>query len=350
MLLLFCILLLAFFAQRYVLKHGLDGVGFARETSTNLVDPEALFQVRTVLENRKRYLPVLLQIEERLPEEMKIEGEPPQRRASYYRERHYRYSQYLGRRAKVTRVYQASFAQRGRYYFRGAQVSANDFLGMSDSSMDLSSAIEMVVAPKQLHSLPLEQMLGGFLGDISVRRYIMEDPILTTGFREYTGREPLRAIAWNQSVKGQGLMVKQYDYTTNPSVTVVLSVENGSHEDIETCFSIARTACQWLEEKRIRYDFLTNASAAGALGIWNTIGEGLGKQHFCAIIEGLGRATYTKTEPLEETLQRAYRREASSSYLLILPQIDSQIEGQIQRFSLVKGSAVRIITPKEVVS
>ena len=45
-------------------------------------------------------------------------------------------------------------------------------------------------------------VLSGFLGDVSVRRFIYEDPVLTTGFREYTGREPMKHISWTQSARG----------------------------------------------------------------------------------------------------------------------------------------------------
>lgn len=59
-------------------------------------------------------------------------------------------------------------------------------------------------------------MLGGFLGELSVNRYLYEDPILTAGYRSYTSGDPMRSIAWKQSVQGQGLMVKKWDYTTEP--------------------------------------------------------------------------------------------------------------------------------------
>ena len=50
----------------------------------------------------------------------------------------------------------------------------------------------------------LEEMLGGFLGELSVNRYLYEDPILTAGYRPYTSGDPMRSIAWKQSVRGAG--------------------------------------------------------------------------------------------------------------------------------------------------
>lgn len=348
MLLLIAVLILAYFAQQYVLEHGLDLVTFSQKTSSNIVDPDEIFEVQTTFENGKKTIPILLQVKEHLPEELSILGEHNKSRVSYNRTRYHEYSQYLGRKSKVTRTYNATLPKRGRYYFRGATINGNDFFGVKESTMQAFSEVEVVVAPKRISLTKIENVLGGFLGNISVRRYIMEDPILITGFREYTGREPFRAIAWNQSAKTRSLMVKQYDYTTDPTATVILSVEDGKHEDIEICFSIARTVCEVLEEKRISYDFLTNASAAGALGIWKSVGEGLGSKHVSTIIEGLGRATYDSTESLQTTLKHLYKKIGNSSYILVVPEQTRAVKEEVKRLSDIKGGSILVITPKEV--
>ncbi len=69
-------------------------------------------------------------------------------------------------------------------------------------------------------------MLGGVIGDISVNRFIFEDPMLTVGFSEYTGREPMRDISWTQSARLGRMMVKNYDHTVDLSVTILLNVQS----------------------------------------------------------------------------------------------------------------------------
>ncbi len=348
MLLLIAAVLLAFVAQWYLLAHGLDDISCAQQPSANLVEPQQPFTITTTLQNHKKWLPVLLQVQERLPEELTIIGHPRESRMSLYRVRYYEYCQYLRRRAKVQRSYSATLPARGRYLLRGAVLRGNDFFGTQESSLQIPGTAEVVVVPKPCNAPALQTLLGGFLGDVSVRRYIMEDPTLHIGFRDYTGREPMRAISWSQTAKGQGMMVKQYDTTTDPTLTIVLSVAHGTPAELEACYSLVRTLCETLEAKRIRYDFLTNAVIVGGPRACRHVGEGLGTQHFNTVLEALGRATYTNAEPLHTTLHRASEQLLAGSALLILPHADAALSAAIHRQYAHGGGVLRILTPQEV--
>ncbi len=349
MLLLLAVVIMAFLAQRYVLEHALDGVTYSLTTSPNLVDPDVPFEIITTMHNYKKWMPVLLQIQELLPDKITILGDQKDRFHSINKTLFHDYSQYLPRKGKAVRIFHATLPQRGRYIFPGANISANDFFGISESTTLLDVYTEVVVIPARWNSTKLNDALGGFLGNISVQRYIMEDPVLTVSFREYTGREPMRAISWNQTAKGRGLLVKQYDYTTEATVTVILSVDGGSPDQVESCFSIARTVCEQLEKQKIRYDFLTNATSAGALGLWRSVPEGLGTQHLNTILEGMGRATHDRTESLRATLNRAYTQaNTNSSHILILPQENQDSRRYTTQFASMKGGSIQVFTPQEV--
>ena len=149
----------------------------------------------------------------------------------------------------------------------------------------------------------LEEMLGGFLGELSVNRYLYEDPILTAGYRPYTSGDPMRSIAWKQSVRGQGLMVKKWDYTTEPRAVVLVHADTKDYdhpEPAELCYSMARTVCRRLEEKAVSYRFAANAAfdlllnAALSGEEWRKpleTPQGYGPEHYRRVLEILGRAT-----------------------------------------------------------
>ncbi len=347
-LLLIAVLGMAFVAQWYLLRHGLDKVYFLQHTSVKLVEPEQEFTVYTTLENRKKWFPVLLQVQERLPLELCVLGQTQETSRSLYQVQYYKYSQYLRGSRKVVRSYQATLPARGRYALQGAALHGNDFFGVQESSMVVDGMAEVVVMPKRIESVALNVLIGGFLGDVSVRRFIMEDPTMYTGFRSYTGREPLRAISWSQSAKGQGTMVKQYDHTSEPSVTILLSVEGGTTQEMETCFSIVRTLCETLEKKGIRYDFFTNVLMVGAPRACHHTGEGLGRGHFNTILEGLGRAKYNRIESFHGLLRRAENRLGEGSSLIVLPNCSDETDAQLARFRGKRGGVLRVITPQEV--
>lgn len=344
-------LIIAIFMQRYLLNHSLDGVTFTLSATTSVVSPNEPFQIQSLISNNKKHMPVLLQIQELLPVEISLADSPQEDTAPKHNHFYHQYTQYMRPMDCVTRSHCATLPHRGRYFFSGANLYGNDFLGIQERQIRVECYAEIVVAPAPLSSPKLEDTLGGFLGDLSVRRFIMEDPVLTVGFREYSGREPMRALAWNQIARGRGLMVKQYDYTTEPSVTLLLNITEGTHPQIEDCYSIARSVCETLEKKHIRYHIITNAASAGFYEFWNSVTSGLGSQHFNKVLEGLGRATYDHTESLFAMLNRAYHQSNAHDYhILITPQENSQTHRYVQQFSALKGGSVQVITPVEVLS
>lgn len=144
--------------------------------------------------------------------------------------------------------------------------------------------------------------------------------MLTVGARQYTGREPMKTISWKHSLRANKLMVNQYDYTVENSITVVLNVDGGTPEQLELCFSLARMAIEQLEKRGMSYGFLTNAATAGAIGRWSEVSDGLGGSHTRAILEGMGRATHDVQEPLETLIARAARRsEQGRGHILVTP-------------------------------
>ena len=229
---------------------------------------------------------------------------------------------YLMPRQRLVRRITASLPRRGRHFVMDATLLAGDLLGLSQQQRDIHQFYEIVVLPRRVEAPDLSQALGGFLGDVSVQRFILEDPVLTIGAREYTGHEPMKTISWKHSVRTGRLMVKNFDHTVENCVTVLLNVDGGTDYDtMERCFSLARMAVEQLESKGIQYSFLTNAATAGAMGRWSEVADGLGGGHTKAILEGLGRATHDVLESFDSLLWRAVRRsQQGRAHILVTPQ------------------------------
>ena len=173
-------------------------------------------------------------------------------------------------------------------------MEAGDFLGLKTVSDTFPELAELVVKPRRMESVKLSELLGGFLGETSVDRSLWEDPVLTVGFRDYTGREPFRSIHWLQSAKCGRLVVRQYDHTLDQTCTVLFNTDGegeGLGKRLELCCRAARQVCEELEKRKIAYDFQTNGVIAGAMGEWRTVGSGLGAGHLETVLEGLGRMT-----------------------------------------------------------
>ena len=245
-----------------------------------------------------------------------------------------------------------SISRRGYYPLPGLEIARGDFLGLREESRRSRRFRFVTVAPREAEDAGFQDVLGGFLGDISVRRFLHEDPVLTAGYRAYTGREPMKSISWTQSARGLGLMVKKYDFTSEPAVSVLLNADgprSPEHsERMERCFSLARTVCRVLEERGIGYDFTTNASSAELFSDVADLGAGLGGQHFSAVLERLGRADCRAAYSGERLLERSAASNSGKGRILITPGAEFGDSPALARLRELTGGSVLILRAEEV--
>ena len=257
-------------------------------------------------------------------------------------------SAYLGPLRRITRSIPLSIPARGHYEFQYTAIEGGDLLGLYSRQRIDRTVREVTVVPRALDAQEAEKLFGGYMGDVSVRRFIMEDPVLTLGFRDYTGHEPMKAIAWTQTARTGRLQVKKYDYTLEATATVLVSIERSSSifegnlrdvdEDIERCLSITRGVCEQLEAKGIKYALHTNIAAPGAAMQLDNVVDGLGHAHLMSILEGLGRAAYQKSKPFVDILAEDVRyAEQGRSYIVIVVKMLDEYREYIKRLEVASG-------------
>jgi uncharacterized protein (DUF58 family) len=338
-----------YLAEKYSLGHSLDGVEFQTRTDRILVEPEESFLWSVRIANKKRMMVPGLRIREHVPEGLFFEDtkEPVEKsRGSGLIS-----TMYLAGMEEVMVRRRVLLKKRGRYFFRGLTAEAGDLLGITQTTGYYQALEEIVVKPERYHSETLPLLLGGYLGEFSAKQSILEDPVLIRGFREYTGREPFRAISWTQSARHDRLLVREFERMADVSCTVLLNTdgpEENRGELLERCFSIVRSICEELEKKQIPYDFYTNGIIAGAMGSWNRVEEGVGGSHLETVLEGLGRMTYETREREEEFLARVLRGNVGRrGTILITPEAGEATTQMTERLKERTGQHVLVITAKE---
>ncbi|MCC8047371.1 MAG: DUF58 domain-containing protein [Clostridiales bacterium] len=338
-----------YFVEKYSLKHVLDQVTFVTAVDKGVVEPEETFSWSITIRNGKRMMVPYLRLRESIPEGLLFaDGSGPVGSA--------RFSWlvstlYLGRRQKVCLSRDVMLPKRGRYFFHGASVEAGDFLGIRSVIETYPELKDVVVKPRRWDSPEFQTLLGGYLGEHSVRKSLMEDPIDTISFRDYTGREPMRSISWIQSARHDRLLVKQFDHTAEFSCTVLLNVDCPNLRErnarLEQCFSIVRSVCEELEKRKISCDFRTNGSIAGAIGSWSHIGDGLGAAHLETILEGLGRMTYGYRESastfFEQTIRGMQRGKSIILVTPVAPEDDITVRNAAARLEKISQRKVLVL-------
>jgi len=335
------------------LRHALDGIEYACRISRTVAEENTPLELITVITNHRRRFVPFLRLMEDVPQSMRCSGELEiasiENRRAWLRS-----SLYMMPRQRLTRRTPFSMEKRGRYVFLGAELGGGDFLGFSERRKRADAEQEVIILPKRLDSLDVSALPGGLLGDMSVNRFIHEDPMLTLGFREYTGREPMKLISWTQSARMGQMMVKNLDHTMERTATVLLNMDTfafGTYgeELMEKSFSLARGVCEALEDARIPYTFLTNAALAGANGMTGEVGDGLGKAHLQPILEALGRATYENTGRVWSLVDRASKMSGEGrSHILITPMRNDLERAELENLERRAGVKARVLVTMEV--
>lgn len=236
-----------------------------------------------------------------------------------------------------------SIAKRGTYRVGNLSIETGDFLGLKTFKKDSSSFISVAIYPRTAENVEVEETLGSIMGDHSVRRFVFEDPVLISGFREYSGREPMKDISWMQSARSARLMVKKYDYTSEPSVTVALDSTSENREVIEKCYSIARAVCDRLEEDNIEYDFFLNSEIGGLNCNQHYFGKGQGSRHYFGILFQLAQAGYSVSVPAEEMIKGLLTAGNNApGIILILPEKNEDTDRILS--DLTEGSSATVYT------
>jgi hypothetical protein len=247
------------------------------------------------------------------------------------------------RRRGATRSLRLRFDTRGEYALGTWQLSAGDLLGFSEEPKT-GDGKSLVIIPERAKSKQNLDALGGFLGDVSVRRFILEDPILTVGFRDYTGREPMRSISWTRTASAGSLQVKQFDHTAEQTVMILLDVEGGSAEQLEGCFRLMRSVCEELEKRKIPFGLRTNGDLPGPVGKIFSLADGLGSRHKNTILYALGRAQYTCYHSLRYLVRQTLKhRKNNECYIVITPEVTEQVRGMLKLLESAVGSGLCVL-------
>lgn len=348
--------------EYFSLRDPSDMISYSTSAGKSLLEPGEEFDIVSIFQNSSYFPLPHIKVSENLPAEIIVDTKKihtSMMRVDLNRNGSpsllIRSDIYLMPKQLLQRRIPAKIKDRGRYIMRGAVIRNGDFFGLRETALKFESFSEIIVMPERAQDLPEITALGNFLGNISVRRFIMEDPVLTLGFHEYTGTEPQRDISWLQSARVNKMMVKKYDYTLEPSVTILLNIDCGEEERdtglVEKCFCIARSVCELMEQKRIQYGFLTNAIASGAKGGWPVIGDGLGQNHLSAILEGLGRACYLNRESFSGMIDLAIAgAENGRSHVIITPYNSDELNAAVSRLRRLTGGEAVAITAQHLVN
>ncbi|MBC7320756.1 DUF58 domain-containing protein, partial [bacterium] len=221
--LLLFLIIVGIILNRLSKKYTLFGVTYQREISKKILEIGEDFHITTVVENRKLFPVTFLQIIERFPAGIEYKF-----RADQFKTVEFLYhtiTMFLLPFQRIKRVYTAVSNKRGRYIFEDVSLIGGDLLGLNTFVKSVRYNQELIVLPKSTDLGREIVPYGNYNGNLSVQRWIIDDPTMIIGIKEYTGLEPAKTIHWPSSLRTGNLMVKKFDFTLENTAMIILNVE-----------------------------------------------------------------------------------------------------------------------------
>lgn len=125
-------------------------------------------------------------------------------------------------RQKVVRRLSFVCEKRGFYEITRADVIGYDFFFRRSCHDDREFNTSMYVYPRLVDSRRIALLCRAVSGMVVTKSRLFPDPFQFAGIREYRPEDPMNQINWKASAKGQGLLVNQFDSSTNIRLKVIL--------------------------------------------------------------------------------------------------------------------------------
>lgn len=300
---------ITFILNHLVMKHGLKDISYKRDLSKNIVEIDEEFNIISVLENRKSLPVAYLKITEDIPVDLS----------------NLKITLFAMPYQRVKRTYPVSINKRGHYVFDKIKLEVGDLIGLNTSSKDIDYRQDLIVLPRKLALHENLVTYGNYQGDISVNRWIIDDPLMTIGIREYTGNESERYIHWPSSLRHGNLMVKNFDFTTDSSVNILLNVEcfkpfwaGIENNKIETCISLCRGIVEELEMSKIPYSFNNNSFSNNE----RVKSSGVGPNKYKEVLKSLGKVEYGVMCDFETLIDEIVdSKESFTTFVVVTPRL-----------------------------
>ncbi|GGI95387.1 hypothetical protein GCM10010885_01240 [Alicyclobacillus cellulosilyticus] len=180
----------------------------------------------------------------------------------------------LGSYRQITRRHRVLCVKRGYYRIASASMTCGDALGLAAAHQSVPLAAALLVYPRVLRWEELPLPVHRWLGEVTVRRWIVDDPFLTAGVRAYRPGDPWRDIHWKASARAGSLQVRQREKTADPTLVICLNMEDSegmwgpvSRPDvIERAIEVAASVAAYAIRQGMAVGLLCNGVLADAAG------------------------------------------------------------------------------------
>ena len=245
--------------------------------------------------------------------------------------------------------------KRGYYKLEAPIITFGDLFGFSKAEKVYPTDVALYVYPKRLPLESFKLMPNSQQGAMSVKRWIMPDPIQAIGTRAYTHDDSFNMIDWKSSAKLGALQVKKMDHTSDASMMIYLDVQtskmhwneidrNAIEKGVEVAASIVHDAFS----QRIPTGFCANSVDAFMRNAVVIKPASVPNQKM-QILDAIAMVTPFRGVPMERLIHEgALQFHSVSLFVIITPHLSDELILELNRMSKQTQKVKVILTKKAV--
>jgi len=262
-------------------------------------------------------------------------------------------------RTEVTRRHTVRSAQRGYFKLNSVTMTSGDLFGIGIESVQLHPDCRIIVYPKPLPLNEIPLPYSSWLGEVLVKRWIVEDPFMTIGVREYQTGDPLNSIHWKATARTGALHVYKRGHTADRKLMIYLNIEDGEgmwqhvnkQEMIEQGIVYAASVADHAIRAGMPTGFRSNGRLVdGQLRMPVDVPCFTGSSHMTLLLEAMAKLELRRSIPMADLLETAIQQgERNMDCLLITAFVDDKLEQAIVGLKRL-GNTVEVMLMTETES
>lgn len=254
---------------------------------------------------------------------------------------------------KVTRRHRVTCIRRGCYDLKSAAMTCGDPFGLFVASrmFQFKESTRLLVYPERIPFEDIPLPSHSWLGNITVRRWIVDDPFLIAGVRAYQYGDPMNAVNWSATARVGALQVHRNDTTADHRIMVLLNTEITETmwgavtipERIEKGIAYAAAIVESCIAKGIDTGFGCNGPLLERPGESVRIGPAGGGAHLTDIYTAMAMLAIESTERFGDFLERELLSSTTRmDYVLLTSFVSERMERQFEQLRQ-NGNAIEVI-------
>lgn len=253
---------------------------------------------------------------------------------------------------RITRKVPVRCTKRGVFRISGLEITFAGLFMNEINVLKSDNGCEITVYPKAVDASELRPVNSRISGEAQRKKYMLEDPFVFRGIRDYTSNDSLKNINWKASARTGGLMVNEYDESVSRNVCILLNLEeNGAlrYDAVdEEAISIASGIAEMLISQGINVSIISNGCDVDTHNhVFVQGGAGMG--HLNNINTALARIdTSIVMEEYSELLERALQLDSGSKekeyiYVMISASRRKNLQKTVNKIRGFQGDMVWIV-------